>query len=223
MSRIRSNRVCFTVNNYEDKDCSAFIEYVEKNSKVRYAVCGEEVGEQGTPHLQGYINLDMDPQKGGIKFWKTELPFGKKAHFESARGSDLQNQTYCTKDGIYYEFGSPSESAEGIYERLVDAAKISMDEAFKISAELTVRYYNQLKQINADYSRQLPKVAITELREWQKEVVESLENQGERDILFVVDLEGGKGKSSLTKYLMVEKEAWACQGVYINFFITYLT
>ena len=71
-----------------------------------------------------------------------------------------------------------------------------MDEAFKISAELTVRYYSQLKQINADFSKEIPKNTIKELRPWQKEVVEKLDRQNDRQILFVVDTEGGKGKAN---------------------------
>ncbi len=217
MARIRSNRVCFTVNNYEEEDTTKFIEYVESNQKVKYAICGEEVGKQGTFHLQGYIHLDMDPQKGGIRFWKDELPFGKKAHFESARGTDLQNKTYCSKDGIYYEFGEASDSHEGIWERLFAAAKVDMDETFKISAELAIRHYHQLSAINAKYSVSKPKNCIKELRPWQKEVLEKLDGQDDRKILFVVDYRGGKGKTSLTKYLLANHEAWSCSG---NFFAT---
>lgn len=218
MARIRSNRVCFTVNNYEAEDTTKFIDYVEKNCKVKYAVCGEEIGNSGTLHLQGYIHLDMDPQKGGIKFWKEELPFGKKAHFETARGTDLDNQRYCTKDGIYYEKGEPALTNEGIFERLVNAAKISMDEAFAINTELTLRYYNQLVQINATYSRPVPEMDVVELRPWQQEVVDKLDAQNSRQILFVIDTEGGKGKSELAKWLMIHKNAWACQGNYFSFF-----
>lgn len=219
MSRIRSNRVCFTVNNYAEEDTANFIEYVEGNVKVKYAVCGEEIGKQGTLHLQGYIHLDMDPQKGGIKFWKSELPFGKKAHFESARGTDQQNQAYCTKDGIFYEKGTPSETSESIWKRLVEAAEISMDEVKKVSYEHYVRFHSQLESINARAAVQLPETDIVELNTWQAEVVEKLKVQTKRKVLFVIDYEGGKGKTELTKWMKINMNAWSCQGIlFISFY-----
>lgn len=211
MARIRSHRVCFTVNNYSLEDVDNFVKYCEGNEKVLYAVAGLEIGEQGTPHIQGYIHLDMDPQKGGIKFWKSELPF-KSAHFSTARGTDIQNQAYCTKDGPFFEHGTPAEDKGNVWERLVRAAKVSMEEAEQVSAELFVRHYHQLESINAAYNKPIPKVNIEELRPWQATAIQKLEAQPDRKVLFVVDEEGGKGKSELTKYLMANKEAWACQG-----------
>lgn len=98
MSRIRSNRICFTLNNYEETDLTKIIEIADSvgqnGSIVKYIVCGEEIGESGTRHLQGFINLDMDPKKGGIKFWKDFFRFTQAAHFENSRGSDNQNKEY---------------------------------------------------------------------------------------------------------------------------------
>jgi len=52
------------------------------------------------------------------------------------------------------------------------------------------------------------------LSEWQTNVVDRLLRQDDRKILFVVDVEGGKGKSFLARHLMSRfgKRAWACQG-----------
>lgn len=45
------------------------------------------------------------------------------------------------------------------------------------------------------------------LKTWQKEVVKMLEEQDDRVILFVVDPVGGRGKTFLSKWLMVMKDA----------------
>lgn len=216
MSRIRSNRVCFTLNNYEETDITKIIEIADSvgqnGSVVKYIVCGEEIGESGTRHLQGFINLDMDPKKGGIKFWKDFFRFTQAAHFENSRGSDQQNKEYCTKDSIYIESGEPEDKQTSIHERIFNTAKISVEEAVAIDFEFGMRHYNQLKQIYADFNKQVPACSIERLREWQTEVIDRALNQGSRKILFVVDEEGGKGKSELTKYLLTNHKAWACQG-----------
>jgi len=103
MSRIRSNRVCFTVNNYEDKDCTAFIEYVEKNSKVRYAVCGEEIGEQGTPHLQGMITFKHQRPMGAVR----DL-FLNRAHLTLCK-FPFKAMEYCHKGGLFWQKGTPPQ------------------------------------------------------------------------------------------------------------------
>lgn len=216
MARIRSNRVCFTLNNYEETDITKIIEIADSagqnGSIVKYIVCGEEIGESGTRHLQGFINMDMDPKKGGIKFWKDFFGFTQAAHFENSRGSDNQNKEYCTKDGIYIEGGMPEEKQTSIHERIFNTAKISVEEAVALDFEFGMRNYNQLKQIHADFNKQVPACSIERLREWQMEVIDRANNQGARKILFVVDQEGGKGKSELTKYLLMNHNAWACQG-----------
>lgn len=47
------------------------------------------------------------------------------------------------------------------------------------------------------------------LREWQTDVLEKLENQDDRKILFVVDEVGGNGKSFLADYMIATKDAIA--------------
>lgn len=61
-------------------------------------VIGEEVGESGTRHLQGYVEfknkqrpLECIPLKG--------------VHWEKARGNKEHNIAYCTKDGQWHASG----------------------------------------------------------------------------------------------------------------------
>ena len=58
-------------------------------------VVGVEVGENGTPHLQGYIRT-----KKCLRFNAIKSIIGKRAHIEQARGTELENDDYCRKDGV---------------------------------------------------------------------------------------------------------------------------
>ncbi|KAH3701634.1 hypothetical protein DPMN_076624 [Dreissena polymorpha] len=53
---------CFTVNNYTDEEYKAIREF-----DCGYLIVGEERGEeQGTPHLQGYIQLHKKMRRTGL-------------------------------------------------------------------------------------------------------------------------------------------------------------
>lgn len=86
----------FTVNNPTQED--------ENNLQelgYQYLVYGQETGESGTPHLQGYCELTC--RRTFVKL-KEILP---TAHIEVRRGSQTQAITYCKKTGLYREFGKP--------------------------------------------------------------------------------------------------------------------
>jgi len=90
---------CFTHNNY---DALVLEQYrtLFNTDKVKYAIIGQEIGESGTPHLQGYCSLQKRTRFNSIKAWLPGDP-----HIEKAKGNALQNQTYCSKDGQFEEFG----------------------------------------------------------------------------------------------------------------------
>ncbi|KAK2945360.1 hypothetical protein BLNAU_19689 [Blattamonas nauphoetae] len=54
-------------------------------------VFGHEVGDSGTPHLQGYIVFQTIKS---LSQAKTIIP---RAHWEQAKGSLERNYIYCTK------------------------------------------------------------------------------------------------------------------------------
>lgn len=92
MSKHRSWTI--TINNYDENDITAL-----KNLKYKYIVFGFEVGEKGTPHIQGYVNLASPSTLSALK---KKLV---KAHLEVAKGNAADNRKYCTKDGNFYEDG----------------------------------------------------------------------------------------------------------------------
>lgn len=94
----RSKSWCFTVNNYAPAD-ELELELLKGDNSVLYIVVGKEVGESGTPHLQGFVQFKNRRVFGVVK---DLLPRG--AHIERARGSVFQAAEYCKKEGDFWEF-----------------------------------------------------------------------------------------------------------------------
>lgn len=84
---------CFTLNNYTSLEMET-LEQAFKLREIKYGF-GEEVGEQGTPHLQGWIE---SPKK--IRPIETFREL-KRIHWEKRRGTKEQNIAYCAKEGKY--------------------------------------------------------------------------------------------------------------------------
>lgn len=85
--KMRARNWCFTLNNYTEASCELI-----NNIDCVYMVYGFEIGENGTPHLQGYIRFSNQRQLSSLK---KLIP---RAHFEAAKGSGKQNFDYCTKE-----------------------------------------------------------------------------------------------------------------------------
>jgi len=83
----------FTFNNYTDAQLVVMVNNFEVFD-LKYII-GEEVGEQGTPHLQGYIE-----SKKPIRWSALHLP--EQIHWEKRRGTREQNVRYCSKEGKYH-------------------------------------------------------------------------------------------------------------------------
>lgn len=97
MSDRRSRGWCFTINNYTELDEHVVFEMAEY---AKYVVCGREIGENGTPHLQGFVYFDT------LKSFKQMKEIHLEAHWEPMRGTVDQAAEYCKKEGDYYEAGT---------------------------------------------------------------------------------------------------------------------
>ena len=81
---------CFTINNYTPED----LRFV-KNLECQRLAVGEEVGENGTPHLQGFVIF-----KKGYRFSGMKKIF-PRAHLQIAK-SWQHAWNYCIKDGKFH-------------------------------------------------------------------------------------------------------------------------
>lgn len=89
---IQSKRWCFTWNNYPENAMNDIIKKLEI-LEAEYCI-GREVGENKTPHLQGYISLKKKAR------W-SEFGLPKEIHWEKCKGNHKENYTYCGKEGNY--------------------------------------------------------------------------------------------------------------------------
>lgn len=93
--KFKARCYCFTLNNYTDKDLENI-----KAIDCLYLIVGQEVGKKGTKHLQGYIRF-----KNARAFKSIKKLISNRCHLEKARGNDMENREYCSKEGKFFEKG----------------------------------------------------------------------------------------------------------------------
>ncbi|AXQ03966.1 replication associated protein [Black-headed python circovirus 1] len=102
-----SKRWCFTINNPTFEDYVSLLENFNEQTVV-FFIAGEEVGEKGTPHIQGFVNLVTKSRMEPLR-----QKLGGRAHLERARGSDAENEKYCSKEGkIYLKIGEAQRQGQ---------------------------------------------------------------------------------------------------------------
>ncbi|AFS65299.1 replication-associated protein [Dragonfly orbiculatusvirus] len=201
-------RWCFTLNNYSvvcnweeffNNGCST------GNKLCRYVV-GYEIGESGTRHLQGYCVLSRSQRLSYV----TKLFDG--AHWEGARGSDQQNYDYCTKSGSFFRGGDwnvLSRSSSGSSDRIRDVIKTlySMPGSEVRCSSTYVRSKRAIDEVVSEYREfevrksRFRELSTCLLKLWQMSVLLKLFNQNDRQVLWVVDVAGGCGKTFLSNIL----------------------
>jgi len=100
----RSRGWCFTINNPSAWDTSDIETII---GQAQYLVKGNEVGETGTPHWQGFVYFKERKSFSQIRQW---LP---RAHIEKQRGTLQQAIQYCKKDGDFTEWGTMPVGPQG--------------------------------------------------------------------------------------------------------------
>lgn len=111
----RARNYCFTINNYTSEDLN-YLREIE----CKYIVVGHEVGELGTPHMQGFIALNSAKTFPAMIKYMPE-----RAHIERCNGTPAQNITYCKKDGnIIIEKGqAPAQGTRSDLDNVRDVIK----------------------------------------------------------------------------------------------------
>jgi len=85
----------FTYNNYGCTDAAKkMVDDALATGKIDYLIVAKEVGESGTPHLQGYCELTKPPMKfAALK----KMDLFNKCHLEKRAGKAEQAADYCRK------------------------------------------------------------------------------------------------------------------------------
>lgn len=150
MSRSRS--WCFTLNNYTQADEKR----IQEEKSFRYVIYGREVGQSGTPHLQGYCCFSTLKSLQQVR-----SIVGMGAHCETAKGTATQNIAYCSKEGNTFFKGDPpsserkqAEDQRELWDNYVSDAK--QGEFDNIPSRIFVQYYSTWKRVFKDYGTSPP-------------------------------------------------------------------
>jgi len=146
---IKFRNYCFTINNYSEEEFNAL-----KEIKCQYLVCGKEIGEQGTPHLQGYVYFK------GPKTLACASKCLPRAHLEPAKGTADQNYAYCTKEGNFIEIGtrpkSQKEKGEMEKERWSNIINLAesgnLEQLKEEDPQVYLKHYRTLQAIQKDHA-----------------------------------------------------------------------
>lgn len=208
--RVRS--FCVTINNWTQE----MLDEIQKLDIIRFGIMGEEVGESGTPHLQGYIQL-LKPQTISALQKKLKA-VGIKAALIVAKGNVADNVKYCSKEGnkVHHWGEATAPGKRTDLHRIRDMIEAGVSEK-EILAEYPGQWYRYRKSFKAhagivendDIMQKLQgDLTDAKLKPWQEKALAKLQAQDDRKVLWVVDPAGNTGKSFLAKWLNVKYDAF---------------
>lgn len=166
----RSRNFVFTLNNPSEG-----LREVLREKNFTYLCWGEEVGEQGTPHLQGFFSTkDAHTLKSMIA--SLAMPM---VHLEIMRGTPAQAIAYCQKEGKFFEWGkrpaTPAEKGkrggQAEKERWDTTLHLAKHGRFEdIDAQLQITQFQNLQRVRHAYLKrqQLPDMLSPVLWCWGK-------------------------------------------------------
>lgn len=89
----RCRKWCITLNNYTEDELNDFLDTI--NTRKYLYIIGREVGKEGTPHLQIYLESKNPVNFSSIK------KINNRFHIEKAKGNRKQNYIYCSKENNF--------------------------------------------------------------------------------------------------------------------------
>lgn len=207
----QSKRWCFTLNNYTDDDISTLNQIGDDLGRngIQYLVFGRELADTGTPHLQGFVITCTNHRLRSLQ----SLLCLPNPHYECARGTSCQAADYCKKDGDFVEFGQPPVPGRPKQPSVADFCVWVSDQFASTSLppsdraianafpSLYLRYGSgKLLSLSA-HLLPVQQLENAELRPWQLELEQRLNGGADdRSVVFVIDTEGGKGKSFFSRW-----------------------
>lgn len=152
----RYRRIVFTLNNWTQAEYDLLIQW-----DTTWMIIGKEVGEEGTPHLQGACILGRQYSKVQLK----KVPGFERAHFEVMGGTPQHQVTYCSKQdpipfikGIMPEPGKRNDLEEAHAALVAGATLRTLAEEFGVAF---IKYHKGLtacRSILAKSRTESPKV-----------------------------------------------------------------
>lgn len=214
MPTSQGKRWCFTINNWEQSDTNALQTLIDnaQQSRLRYIIYSEEVGENGTPHYQGFVIFTSNKRFNWVR-----AALGGRAHVELAVASSQAAADYCRKEGAHniVEFGDfpdPPGTRSDLEEfhawcQALDHRPTAR-ECYDAHPKIFMRYRQSAWDFVHVY-QPLPRLSPegeTPRDGWQQELWQTLMGTpDDRSVIFIVDEEGNSGKSWFCKYALTER------------------
>lgn len=194
----------FTINNYTQ----AHIDTI-KRLEVRHGCAATEIGESGTPHIQGACSFKRNYRFAAVLklLSGTDDPksaAAKQIHLEAAKC--VTDYNYLKKHGsdIFWEVAK-SQGKRNDWLELTTAIRGGMqwDEIRFTYPNLAAHAKSFILELIE--AQNVPSAPTIQLYEWQSKMLEELHKPPHpRKIYIVVDPVGGNGKTTFAKFLMSE-------------------
>lgn len=195
----------FVLNNWTQEELASIVQLAESDH-VEYLVFGREVGEQGTPHLQGYVRFSAERLR--LSSVRSFLP---RCHVEIAKGTAAQNAAYCKKDGDFEEFGTLPASNPGkrtdwerLREHITELGERPQRRSLVVLFPSLMARYEHAVWSYVDAVLEPPQLTTSNPRSgWQQDLHDELAGPAdERTIQFYVDPIGNSGKTWFCQYMI---------------------
>lgn len=160
---MQSRSWCFTLNNPDlGEDKNLVHDPLPIWKGLRYRLHSFEIGENGTPHFQGFAYFERPVRLAALK------KMSHTAHWEQLRGNFEQNKAYCTKSSTHvagpWIYGdpprTPKEKGDAEKERwaeMVSLAKADkFDELLEKYPREAVLYKEKFQRVYFDSKEVLP-------------------------------------------------------------------
>lgn len=173
--RVRSCSFLFTINNPAQPLNFIPLNLAFWRNIPRYAIYQLEVGENGTPHLQGYIVFNNTVRGSTVKNY-----FGCNPHLEARRGTHTQAKDYCSKEDTRVQgpwtFGDDEGIPEGQGQRSdLAAVKRKLDDGCKLSVIADEHFSDYIRYSKGfkEYKR-----LKSDKRDWVMEIITLIGDTG---------------------------------------------
>lgn len=142
MTSSTSKSWTFTINNYTESDIRKLTD-LEKT----YLIYGQEVGESGTPHLQGFLILKKSSRMPALK------KIFPTAHWEIAKVA-CAAANYCLKDDNYTIIDNRAQGQRTDLAHAMELVRTGgLPHLIEQAGETYVRYHAGLEKISLYYQK----------------------------------------------------------------------
>lgn len=210
---------CFTLNNYTPAQELALKGAVGQCG-IQYIIFGREVGEEnGTPHLQGYLQSNQKNKERFHKKFDIYVVPQKAAN-------PIDAAVYCKKQGDFYEAGEFDPTVKGLNAKKPGARTDleSVKEAIERGEsydEICLTHFSEAAKYGRFIKERINAQAMStelnllrkeyenaSLKPWQQALLDVVEeNPHPRRIHWLWEARGNVGKSWMAKYLVTMKNA----------------